>query len=156
MYKQILVAIDGSPHAEQALRHALGLAAGLSAALRIVHVVDTGWLGLGMELAIDTAQISRARRDVGEKLLQAARASAKAAGVEAETRLVETGTPTDHVAAMIASEAADWPADMVVLGTHGRKGVERILLGSVAEGMARLSSVPVLLVPSSLYPAGKG
>ena len=148
MYTRILVAVDGSPHSERALSHALGLAKGLSAALRLVHVVDTGWLGLGMELAIDTVQLSRARRDAGEKLLAGARESAQAAGLEAEVRLVEMATPADHVAALIAKEAADWPADLVVLGTHGRRGLERMLLGSVAEGVARLSTVPVLLIPS--------
>ncbi len=148
MYTRILVAIDGSPHSERARTHALGLARGLAAALRIVHVVDTGWLGVGMELAIDTAELGRARREAGGQLLAGAQAAARAAGVEAEVRLLEMATPAEHVAARIAGEAADWPADLVVLGTHGRRGLERMLLGSVAEGVARLSAVPVLLVPS--------
>lgn len=148
MYKQILVAVDGSPHSEWALGHAIGLAANLAATLRIVHVVDTAWLELAMEMAIDTMQMSRTRHEAGEKLLQDARASAQGAGLEAEIRLAETGTPTEHVAAILAQMATDWPADLVVLGTHGRRGVERMLLGSVAEGMARRSPVPVLLVPS--------
>jgi len=147
MYERIVVAIDGSPHAEQALRHACGLATALPARLRIVHVVDTGWLGMEMELAIDTEQAARARREAGATLLRYAHAWAQAAGVEPETRLLETETPADHIAVILAREAADWPADIVVLGTHGRKGLERMLVGSVAEGMARLSSVPVLLVP---------
>lgn len=147
MYRRILVAIDGSPHAEHALKHACGLAAGLSAALCIVHVIDTGWLGLGLELAIDTAQASQARREAGETLLRYAHAAAQAAGVAAEIRLLETETPASLVAAAIAKAAVDCSADVAVLGTHGRKGVERMLLGSVAEGMARLSPIPVLLVP---------
>lgn len=147
MYRQILVAIDGSPHSGRTLNHAIGLAAALSARLRIVHVVDTAWLGLGMELAIDTERMSRARREAGTRLLQDALASAQAAGIEAEVWLDETGTPTDHVAAIIAKAAMDWPADLAVLGTHGHKGLERMLLGSVAEGMARLSPIPILLVP---------
>lgn len=52
-----------------------------------------------------------------------------------------------HYTSVIADEAASWPADLIVLGTHGHKGVERLLLGSVAEGVARLSSIPVLLIP---------
>lgn len=148
MYTHILVAIDGSPHSEHALKHAVGLAKGLSAALRIVHVVDTGWLGLGMELAVDTVQLSQARREAGEQLIAKARESAQAAGLEAEIQLAEMATPADHVAALIAKEAVAWPADLVVLGTHGRRGLERMLLGSVAEGVARLSAAPVLLVPS--------
>ncbi|NWG87178.1 MAG: universal stress protein [Hydrogenophilaceae bacterium] len=148
MYTRILVAIDGSPHSERALAHAIGLAKGLSAAMRIVHVIDTAWIGVGMELAIDFVQLSQVHHEAGEKLLAGARASAQAAGLEAETRLVETALPTDHIAAVIAKETSNWPADLVVLGTHGRRGVERMLLGSVAEGVARLSTVPVLLIPS--------
>lgn len=148
MYARILVAIDGSPHSERALSHAIGLAKGLSAALCIAHVVDSGWLGVGMELAIDTMPLTQARHAAGEKLLADARQAAQAAGLAAETCLVEMATPADHVAALIAKEAADRSADLVVLGTHGRRGVERLLLGSVAEGVARLSPVPVLLIPA--------
>ncbi|HYA38548.1 MAG TPA: universal stress protein, partial [Candidatus Methylomirabilis sp.] len=147
MYSRILVAVDGSSHADRAVRHAAGIAKGLSAALRIIHVVDMGWLPLGPELAIDIGAIAKARRAVGEKILAAARETARAAGVEAEIKLVETATPTQRIAGAIADEAAGWPADVVVLGTHGRRGVERLLLGSVAEGVARLSTVPVLLIP---------
>jgi nucleotide-binding universal stress UspA family protein len=147
MYTRILVAVDDSPHASHAVTHAAALARGWSAALRIVHVVDMGWLPLGPELAIDLDAIAKLRRTVGEKILEAAREAARAAGVEAETRLLETATPTQRIAATIADEAAGWPADVVVLGTHGHRVVERLLLGSVAEGLARLSTVPVLLVP---------
>jgi nucleotide-binding universal stress UspA family protein len=143
MYSRILVAVDGSQTSEHALRHAIGLAKSLSATLGVVHVVDMGWLALGPELAIDIEAIAKARRAAGEEILGAAREVALAA----EARLVETGTPTQRVPAAIADEAASWPADVVVLGTHGRRVVERLLLGSVAEGVARLSTVPVLLVP---------
>jgi len=145
VYTRILVAVDESPHAGHAVTHAAGLAKGLSAALRIVHVVDMGWLPLGPELAVDIEAIAKARRAAGEKILTAAREAARTAGVEAETRLLETATPTQRIAAAIADAAAGWPADVVVLGTHGRRGVERV--GSVAEGVARLSAVPVLLIP---------
>jgi nucleotide-binding universal stress UspA family protein len=147
MYSRILVAVDESPHAEHAVRHAAGIAQGLSAALRIVHVVDMSWLPLGPELAIDIETIAKARRAAGEKILAAAREAARNAGVEAETGLLETATPTQRISAAIVDEAASWPADVVVLGTHGRRVVERLLLGSVAEGVARRSTVPVLLVP---------
>lgn len=153
MYERILVAVDGSRSAKRALDHAAGLAGRLSAALRIVHVVDTAWLGLGMELAIDTEHIRRARCEAGERLLHDACAACRVAGVEAGSGLLETGTPADRVAAIIAREAAAWSADVVVLGTHGRSAIERVLLGSVAEGVARLSPVPVLLVPLNEKPA---
>ena len=148
MYSKILVAVDGSGTSLHTLQQAIELARNLSATLRIVHVVDMNWLPLGPELAIDIEAISAARRSAGEKILAAAREAAQKAGLEAESTLMETETPTQHVAETIAKEASRWPADLVVLGTHGRRGFERMLLGSVAEGMARRSPVPVLLIPS--------
>jgi nucleotide-binding universal stress UspA family protein len=147
MYSRILVAIDGSPGAAHALQHAVGLAKGLSASLRIIHVVDIGLLPYGPELSIDIDALLDARYAAAEKILAAARDSVQAPGLEVETRLLDTATPVQHVAAAIAEAAASWPADLLVLGTHGRRGFERWLLGSVAEGVARRSSVPVLLVP---------
>lgn len=148
MYSKILVAVDGSDTSLHALKHAIELARSLSATLRIVHVVDMHWLPLGPELAIDVEAVSAARHSAGEKVLAAARETARKAGLEAEATLVETETPTQHVAEAIAKEASRWPANLVVLGTHGRRGFERMLLGSVADGMARRSPVPVVLVPS--------
>lgn len=147
MYSRILIAVDGSPTSEHALRHAIGLAKSLSATLRVVHVVDMGVLPLGPELAIDIGAISKARRAAGEQVLNMARETCRVDGIEAEMRLVETGTPAQRIAIAIADEAAAWPADLVVAGTHGRSGVQRMLLGSVAEGIARVSPVPVLLIP---------
>ncbi|MBU1396148.1 MAG: universal stress protein [Gammaproteobacteria bacterium] len=147
MYSRILVAIDGSPGAAQALRHAVGLAKGLSASLRIIHVVDIGLMPYGPELSIDIDALLDARRAAGEKILAAARDSVQAPELEVETRLLDTATPVQHVAAAVAEAAASWPADLLVLGTHGRRGVERWLLGSVAEGAVRRSTVPVLLIP---------
>jgi nucleotide-binding universal stress UspA family protein len=147
MYKRILVAVDGSPTSEHALRHAIGLAKGLSAALRVVHVVEMGVLPLAPELGIDIDTITQARRAAGEQVLKKAREACQAGGVPAETRLLETGAPTQRIAGAIADEADAWPADLVVAGTHGRTGVQRLLLGSVAEGIARVSPAPVLLIP---------
>lgn len=147
MYSRILVAVDGSPTSEQALQHAIGLAKDFSAALRVVHVVDMGALPLGPELAIDIGAVTKARRAAGERVIETARQTCRAGGVEAEMRLLETAAPTQHIAAAIAEAAAAWPADLVVAGTHGRTGVQRLLLGSVATGIVRVSLVPVLLIP---------
>lgn len=147
MYGRILVAVDGSPHSENALKHAAGLARGMSASLRIIHVVDIGLLPSEPELSIDFDALYAARYAAAEKTLAIARDSVREPGLEVEAKLLDTATPTQHVAEAIAAEAANWPADLVVLGTHGRRGMERWLLGSVAEGVARRSTVPVLLVP---------
>jgi nucleotide-binding universal stress UspA family protein len=146
MYKHIMVAMDGSPHSEKALQHALGLAKAFAAELRILHVADMAWMLVGSEFAIDTTQMDEARRQAGERILAQARDVAKEAGVDAQMRLVQTDTPTQHIADTIAAEAADWPADLVVVGTHGYRGFRHLLLGSVAERVARMCTAPVLFI----------
>ena len=147
MYKRILVAVDGSANAANALQHAAELASGLAASLRLIHVVDMGLMPYGPELGLDIDALLESRYAAAEKLLADARDSVQQTGLEVETRLVDTALPTVHVATTIAEDAVSAKADLVVLGTHGRRGVERWLLGSVAEGVARRSTVPVLLVP---------
>jgi nucleotide-binding universal stress UspA family protein len=149
MYTKILVAVDDSETSRHALKQAIELARALSASVRMVHVVDMSWLPIGPEVAIDTAALSAARRGVGEKVIAAARDTASEAGFEAEDVLIETETPIQHVAEVIAEEALRWGAGLVVLGTHGRRGFQHLMLGSVAEKMARLSPRPLLLIPSS-------
>ena len=146
MYERILVAVDGSPGSARAVAHAVTLSKALGARLRILPVVDMGWLALAPELAVDTHRVAAARRAAGEKDLALALEQVRAAGIDAETALVETGTPGQRLAAQIVEQAQGWPADLIVLGTHGRGGAERLFLGSVAEGVARRASVPVLLV----------
>lgn len=152
MYGRILVAVDESDTSRHALQQVIELARKLSASVRMVHVVDMSWLSIGPEIAIDTAALIAARRDVGEKVIAAARDAAQLAGFEAEAGLVETETPIQQVAEAIAKEATRWGADLVVLGTHGRRGFQHLMLGSVAEQMVRRSSVPVLLIPSPKGP----
>lgn len=148
MYSNILVAVDDSDTSRHALKHAVALAQGLAARLRIVHVVDMSWLALGPELAVDVDAITVARRGVGERIVAAALDSVRHAGLDAEAAVLETETPVQRVEEAIAKEAGRWPADLVVLGTHGRRGFQRLVLGSAAEQIVRLSPVPVLLVPS--------
>jgi nucleotide-binding universal stress UspA family protein len=147
MYARILVGVDGSTHAEHALRHAAAVAREAGAALRIAYVVDMGLLPIAPELGVDLAQLTSARRAEGQHVLSAGVEEARKLGIAAETRLVETGTPAQSPAAALVEEAASWPADLIVLGARGRRGVERLLLGSMADGVARRSTVPVLLVP---------
>ena len=152
MYSKILVAVDESNTSLHALKHAIELARKLSATVRMVHVLDMSWLPIGPELAIDTGALSEARRGVGEKIIAAARDAAQQAGFEAEAVLLETETPIQQIAEVISREASRWGADLVVMGTHGRRGFQHLMLGSVAERMARLSSGPVLLIPSPKKP----
>lgn len=155
MYARILVAVDGSAGSTQALEHAVGLARTLSAILRIVHVVDMGLLPYGPELSLDIGPLIEARRAAAANVLASARDAAQSAGIAIESELVDLATPSQSVAEAVAEDAAAWSADLVVLGTQGRRGVERWLLGSVAEGVARRAAMPVLLVPAAAVAAPK-
>jgi nucleotide-binding universal stress UspA family protein len=144
MFKHILVTVDGSPAAGQALQQAIKLAKEMGAQLRIMHVVNEAtfnWPEGGQ-----MSEVIGAFQAAGNKILAEAEAEARQAGVAAETRMAEIETIGHRVADVIAAEAAAWPADLIVVGTHGRRGVNRLLLGSVAEGVARVATRPVLLI----------
>jgi nucleotide-binding universal stress UspA family protein len=147
MYERILVAVDGSATSELALDHAIELAKAMHARLRIVHVVDELAMNIGPVRTPD--EFWKAACKAGESLLEASRASAAKGAVDAETRLLKIrtlGGLVRHVADKIAEEAERWPADLVVIGTHGRRGLSKLFLGSVAQGVTRLCNAPVLLV----------
>ena len=147
MYKRILVALDGSQTSEQALRHAVRLASDEKSRLRLVHVVDELGVNLGTTHTLD--EFWREARKAGERLLDKASARAAKAGIEAETTLLENrtfGAVIRRVADLIVEDAERWPADLIVIGSHGRRGLSKILLGSIAEGVLRLSATPVLLI----------
>ena len=144
MFKKILVAVDGSAASDLAAQEAVQLAKEQQAQLRVVHVVDEvsfNWPDVG-----DFEEYIAAFRASGRKLLDKAEADARAAGVVVETKLLEVETLGHRIAELITAEADSWPADLIVIGTHGRRGVTRLLLGSVAEGVARIAGKPVLLI----------
>ena len=145
MYQRILVAVDGSSTSDRALQEAIRLAKDQHAALHIVHVVDMVPLIWDMEYT-DSEAIQRALRQAGRTIIDRARETAQSAGIEAEAQLAEIGTPGQRVAGKIVEAATAWPADVLVIGTHGRRVLDHLLLGSIAEGVARLAPMPVLLV----------
>lgn len=108
MCKRLLVAIDGSPGSDNALKYAIGLAKACSAALRLVHVVDAGWLAVGQELGLDIDRLADARRASGEQLLALAKKKACTEGIATEVGLAETGTPARDIASAIAEESVQW------------------------------------------------
>lgn len=144
MYRHILVAIDGSDTSKLALQEAITLVKEWQAQLRIVHVVEEVTLNIDAEYVLDAYQ--EAMRKTGEEILRKAEAVARESGVKAETRLLEIETLGHRIPDMIVEEAQNWPADLIVLGTHGRRGFNHLLMGSVAEGIARISPKPVLLI----------
>jgi len=134
MYERILIALDGSETSKRALAEALRMAQLTGARLCVAHVIDAVEpFGMGLTY-------------VPKKLLEAARADAKAAGVICETELLEVQDVTDSVASCLHRCASRIGAQLVVLGTHGRRGVRRTWLGSVAEEFVRGAECPVLLV----------
>jgi nucleotide-binding universal stress UspA family protein len=142
MFRRILVAVDGSETSNKALVLALQMAAQKGGKVRLVHALD--------ELAQvrghpHSAQLRSVVREEGERILLRALAIADAAEMPADTRLLEA--PDDRrLGELVADEAREWGADLVVVGTHGRRGVQRALLGSGAEQIIRLAPVPVLVV----------
>ena len=145
MYKRIVVAVDSSRTSELALETAVRLAVDTGAWLRVVHAIDLATLNVGVEFPIE-ADFSASMIEGGKVLLARCGKVAAAAGVEAETQLVTIDSVSQRIAEAIVEDADGWSADLVVVGTHGRHGISRLFLGSVAEGVARVAHQPVLLV----------
>lgn len=145
MFKRILVAVDGSATADLALQEAIKLAKEQQAQLRIVHTIDilNVYLGDGF---VDPAEISQAQTRSGQEILGKAEAVARDAGIALETGLLVIDTVGRRVPEMIAADAESWPADLIVICSHGRSGLSHLLMGSVAEGVVRVATKPVLLI----------
>jgi nucleotide-binding universal stress UspA family protein len=147
MYKRILVAVDGGETANAALQEAIKLAKDDGSQIRLLHVVD-----LTMAYSIAEAphifEYRKAMEESGKSLLAGCSTWTRSAGVQFDTKCVVMFAK--HVYDVIEEEAAQWPADLIVIGTHGRRGIRRLLLGSVAEGLTRISSKPILLIRGSM------
>jgi nucleotide-binding universal stress UspA family protein len=145
MYQRILVPIDGSPTSQRALEEALRLARQSSQVpqLELLHVVEIT-LFPDSEIYFNYAELQKIMRASGEKILAQAEKTVRQAGVAVQTRLLEADG--ERIASVIVEEARHWPADLIVIGTHGRSGFSRILFGSVAEGIVRTAHIPVLLI----------
>ena len=144
MYKRILLAVDGSRTSNKALREAVKLATEQHARLRIVYVVDRVPVGLASPYSVTEAE--EAEYQWGQKVVQQACAVARGAGAQTDSKMLKVERAVDRIASLIAKEAQAWRANLVVIGTHGRRGISRLFLGSVAEGIVRVCSKPVLLV----------
>jgi nucleotide-binding universal stress UspA family protein len=144
MYKRILVPVDGGAVSKRGLEEAIRLTKALGANLKIVHIVDDSALALNPETGIAAAPLVADFAEGGKQILQDARALTSAAGIDAEVVLHENFT--GRVADLIANEATNWSADLIVMGTHGRSGIRHAVLGSEAEAVVHATTVPVLLV----------
>jgi nucleotide-binding universal stress UspA family protein len=148
MFKRILVALDGSPASNAGLKAAIQLASDQHATLLGLHVIDDAAIALNFEGSyfpssyVDTLYTSL--RETGRKMLAKAEALARGADVEMKPLLVEArGAAVAHA---IVQQARKAKADVIVIGTHGRRGLQRMLMGSDAEAVVREAGVPVMLV----------
>jgi nucleotide-binding universal stress UspA family protein len=141
--RRLLVPVDFSEPSFQALRHAIELAKELRATLRILHVVaaDDGWLRLGRE---EFRDLDKSLQKQATKELQAMAKAHVPRKVRANLE-VRIGRPAEEIVAA----ASDANSDVIVLSTHGHTGLDRLLIGSVAERVMRMAPCPVFLIPAS-------
>lgn len=144
MYPRILVPVDGSEASVRALREAAALAHALGSELVLLHVVDTYQLLLAKATQAGFDEAREALLARGKALLHTCGKQAEQAGVASETVLREV--MSSRVAGAIVDEATRHHCDLIVMGTHGRNGRTRLLLGSDAERVVHAALVPVLLV----------
>ena len=144
MYRNILVPIDGSDTATAGLHEAIKLAMSQGARIRLIHVIDEVAALSPHVYGLMPPNLLEHMRANGESIVASARERIHAAGLAVETRIVETigACAGDY----IVEAAKEWPADIIVCGTHGRRGLRRMVLGSDAESIVRMSPVPILLV----------
>ena len=139
-YGRILVPTDGSTEAETVLAHAIDLANVHGASLSAIYVMNTAsFTGLPMETTWEG--IDDVLRQEGSNALETVQETAEDEGIEIDCQVLE-GSPARE----IVRYAGEHDCDLVVMGTHGRGGINRLLLGSVAEQVVRTSPVPVLTV----------
>jgi nucleotide-binding universal stress UspA family protein len=146
MYQRILVAVDGSPTSDLALHEAIQLAKALGSQLRLVHAMDvigTGWYSAGYS---EPTEMWELMTKIGRDILDKAATIASEANINVDTKLIEMNSLGLRIPEVIKEAANTWPADLIALGTHGRRGLSNVLLGSVAEGIVRIADKPVLLI----------
>jgi nucleotide-binding universal stress UspA family protein len=143
MYQRILVAIDGTDTSSRACTEAINLAVDQKARLRLLHVISYAYVNAVLSGG-SSGDVMRQLRADGEELLKAAFAPARTSGLEVEPRLFEHHST--QIGEGIIDDAKSWQADLIVMGTHGRRGFARAVLGSDAGYVALHAPVPVLLV----------
>lgn len=147
MYKRILVPVDGSRTSMLGLQEAIRLTKACKAKLRLIHVVDESVALQDSVHTFGTTDMLGILKKGGQESLKRALDLVARQGVKAESGLVESFTR--QVAEIVVRDAKKWRADLIVMGTHGRRGFSHMVLGSDAEMVIRSTPVPVLLVRGS-------
>lgn len=146
MYSRILVPIDGSATALRGLQEAVQLAKLCRSSVVLLHVLEIYPVMMEMATATTWEQVTRDLRQQGQSLLDEAHQRVVAEGVACEARLEDAAAA--RVCDVIVDQARERGCDLIVMGTHGRRGVSHALLGSDAERVLRMAPVPVLLLRS--------
>lgn len=148
MYKHILIATDGSEIATGALRHGLKLAKTLGSTVTVVTVTEpaavigAGYAAISGTIIDPLPELIEAQTEAGRRILSNAEALAAEAGVTIAVALIENSYPAEG----INGQAEASGADLIVMGSHGRRGLGRILLGSQTNNVLAHAKVPVLVV----------
>ena len=145
-YKHIMVAIDGSATSKQALKEAVALAQDLKTKLRVLYIADESVVKSIHPYGGDMDSLWNSYIEEGEELLSQINTELKDSKVDFQTCLVVLKINEGHIAEKIVTEAQIWNADLLVIGTHGRRGISHFFLGSVAEKVVRIATMPVLLI----------
>mgnify|MGYP003515849009 FL=1 len=143
MYQRILVPIDGSATSERALDEAIKFAQQQNSRIELVHVLEDIWY-FDNENYLNYAELVQTMRYSRKKILAQAQNKFLQAGVMVDIRLLEA--QGERVANVIINEAKNSLADLIIIGTHGRSGFSRMLMGSIAEGVVRMAHIPILLI----------
>jgi nucleotide-binding universal stress UspA family protein len=152
MYTRILVAVDGSNTSHRAFEAALALAKSSGAVLQPFYVVENTPMYFeapGYDPSVLRNRLVEEGKELGAEFAKAMTEQ----GVKGELVVGEAST-IDDVSVVVLKAAADFNADLLVMGTHGRRGFQRLILGSVAERCIRQATLPVLLIPSAAGKSG--
>jgi nucleotide-binding universal stress UspA family protein len=144
MYCHLLVPVDGSDASKAGLREVVRLATPDVSRVRLVHVIVSSMGGDSYDPGTVGDTIIQASRDRGAAILAEAREVLTKDDLHAECVLIESHG--ERVADRIIAQAREWPADLIIMGSHGRRGLARVVMGSDAAEVFRESPVPVLLV----------
>lgn len=147
MYKRILVAVDGSETSRRAFEAALDLAKAMGSTLQPFYVVENTPMYFdapGYDPSILRNQMIAQGKELAEEMDKAM----SERGVQGAMVTGEASS-LDDVPTLVLNAAKAQGADLIVMGTHGRRGFQRLILGSVAERCVRQSALPVLLIPTA-------
>jgi nucleotide-binding universal stress UspA family protein len=143
MYHHILIPVDGSDASKAGLRQVVQIATPDLSRVRLLHVIESSMGGNSYDPGTVGDTIIQTRRDSGAAILVEAREVLTKNDLHAECILIESHG--ERVADRIIAQAREWPADLIIMGSHGRRGLARVAMGSHAAEVFRGSTVPVLL-----------